>query len=98
MKIHDHHDDHDDHGGLHRDLLQTGRSMDRRNVLRLAARFGMGFGALHLLGCGSDAAASIVTGVDEPTGTGGACPTKVPSETAGPFPGDSSNGPNVLNQ
>ena len=54
--MHDHHhrDDHDDFGGLHRDLLATGAAMDRRGLLRLAARFGVGAGALQLLGCGSE--------------------------------------------
>jgi protocatechuate 3,4-dioxygenase beta subunit len=92
------HDDHDDFGGLHRDLRQTGAAMDRRQLLRLAARFGVGVSALQLLGCGADAAA--MTSVDDTTGTGtanGTC-SKVPTETAGPYPGDSSNGPNVLNQ
>lgn len=104
---HDHddhgdHDDHDDHGGLHRDVIETNAAMDRRGVLRLAARFGVALGAIQLVGCGSDAAA--LTGGSTTTGTTGtatgsaACPTKVPEETAGPYPGDSSNGPNVLNQ
>jgi len=106
-----HDDDHDDHGGLHRDLLATGVSVGRRRALRMAARWGAGLGAslsaLTLLGCG----ASDVTGVDASTGTstgtdtssgattstGAACPAKIPEETAGPYPGDSSNGPNVLN-
>ena len=106
----DHHDDdHDDHGGLHRDLLATGESIGRRRALRMAARWGAGFGAslgaLSLFGCAGD-----VTGVSTDTGTGtstgatpstgvtgGACPTKIPEETAGPYPGEGSNGPNVLN-
>ena len=41
---HDEH--HDDYGGLRRDLLATGAAMDRRGLLRLAARFGVGLGAL----------------------------------------------------
>jgi protocatechuate 3,4-dioxygenase beta subunit len=104
---HDHDDDHDDHGGLHRDLLSTGAVMDRRKVLRLAARMGAGlgagFGALSLLGCGGDAASVLTgtttdtTGGTPGTSTGSACVTKIPTETAGPYPGDSSNGPNVLN-
>lgn len=85
-----HHGDHDDFGGLHRDLLSTGKAMDRRQLLRIAASFGVGFGALQLLGC-SDAA----TGADN-NGGDGAC-SKVPTETAGPYPGDGSNGANVLN-
>jgi hypothetical protein len=46
-----HHDEHhDDFGGLHRDFLQTGTTMDRRNALRFATMLGMGLGALQLLG------------------------------------------------
>lgn len=95
-----HDDDHDDHGGLHRDLLETGAAMDRRGVLRIAARFGVALSALQLIGCGSDAAAMTGLSTDSTgsnTDTGG-CVAKVPEETAGPYPGDSSNGPNVLNQ
>ena len=101
-RTHDHHGDHDDQGGLHRDLAETNVAMDRRGMLRLAARFGVAFGAIQLIGCGADA--SALTGGDSTstaggtTTTSGACPTKVPEETAGPYPGDSSNGPNVLNQ
>ena len=93
------HDDHDDFGGLHRDLLATGAAMDRRGILRLAARFGLGAGALQLLGCGGSSNPTSPSGTDTGTGTTtgtGACMTKVPSETAGPYPGDGSNGPNVL--
>lgn len=91
---HFHVDDHDDMGGLHRDLLATGRTMDRRRVLQLAAQLGAGIGFLRLLGC-SD---SSVAGSDNGTNTNTAsCPTKIPEETAGPFPADSSNGVNVLN-
>jgi protocatechuate 3,4-dioxygenase beta subunit len=87
-----HHDQHDEFGGLHRDLRQTGAAMDRRQALRLAARFGMGLGALQLLGCGDSTSDELTA----PDGLG-SC-TKVPEETAGPFPGEGSNGPNVLNQ
>ena len=88
-----HHDDHDEFGGLHRDLRLTGAAMGRRRALGLAARFGASLGALQLLGCGGDSADGSIT---SPDGTG-AC-TKIPQETAGPFPGEGSNGPNVLNQ
>src|SRR5262249_7908663 len=98
--LHDHDDDHDDHGGLHRDLKETGAAIDRRGMLRLAGGFGVALGGLQLVGCASDAAA--LTGTDATGGTSNsgsaACPSKVPEETAGPYPGDSSNGPNVLNQ
>ncbi len=78
------HQPHEDFGGLIRDLRSTGAAMDRRQLLRFAASFG----ALTLFGCGN-AAGSTDTG----SGECGA----IPEETAGPFPGDSSNGPNVLN-
>jgi protocatechuate 3,4-dioxygenase beta subunit len=94
MSAHHHHDDdHDDMGGLHRDLLATGRTMDRRRVLQLAAQFGAGMGFLQLLGC-SD---SNVTGTDGTNTNTTSCPAKIPEETAGPYPADASNGINVLN-
>lgn len=77
------HDHHDDHGGLLRDLRAT---MHRREALR---RITFGAGAFALLGCGSGS-------VTDPGTTPGSC-TLIPSETAGPYPGDGSNGPNVLN-
>src|SRR5215218_3055095 len=98
----DDHHDHDDHGGLHRDLSATGSALGRREMLR---RFAFGAGALALLGCG-DSGTSVLTGTDSSgetggtgstTGTGGTC-SKIPTETAGPYPGDGSNGANVLNQ
>ncbi len=104
MHHHDHrdgHDDHDDMGGLHRDLAATGAVMDRRGMLRLAARFGVGAGMLQMLGCGSTPTSPTGTstggGTTTPTGggTGSTC-SAIPQETAGPYPGDGSNGPNVL--
>ncbi|MFL5618585.1 MAG: intradiol ring-cleavage dioxygenase [Gemmatimonadaceae bacterium] len=94
-----HDDDHDDHGGLHRDLIATGSTMGRRELLR---RFAFGAGALALLGCGdagTGVLASADTTIDTGSGTSGntTC-SKIPSETAGPYPGDGSNGANVLNQ
>jgi protocatechuate 3,4-dioxygenase beta subunit len=97
--------DHDDFGGLHRDLVSTGALMDRRNLLRLAGRFGAGVGALQLLGCGdTPTSPSATTNTDTTTTTpttttpptSGATCTRIPQETAGPYPGDGSNGPTVL--
>jgi protocatechuate 3,4-dioxygenase beta subunit len=98
------HDDHDDFGGLRRDLLATGAAMDRRGLLRLAARFGVAAGAFQLLGCGGSSPTSpsdttTDTGTSSGTGTGTgatACKTRILQETAGPYPGDGSNGPDVL--
>ncbi len=79
---------HDDEfGGLDRDLKLTGAAMRRRDFIRLAAGAGVGLSALYLIGCGGDD--GVAAGDD-------CAPT--PQETAGPFPGDGSNGPNVLSQ
>jgi protocatechuate 3,4-dioxygenase beta subunit len=98
--------DHDDFGGLQRDLLATGAAIDRRGVLRLGARFGAAFGALQLVGC-SDSPTSPTAVTTTPTTSTTNTPTtsappstatcaRVPEETAGPYPGDGSNGPTVL--
>jgi len=98
--------DHDDFGGLHRDLLATGRTVGRRRLLTPVGGIGASFGALQLMGCGGDSnptSPSTTTGTTgtgttgtDTTGGGALCAAKVPEETAGPFPGDGSNGPNVL--
>ncbi|HEX8029657.1 MAG TPA: intradiol ring-cleavage dioxygenase [Vicinamibacterales bacterium] len=98
--------DHDDFGGLQRDLLATGAAIDRRGVLRLGARFGAAFGALQLVGC-SDSPTSPTAVTTTPTTSTTTTTTttappstatcaRVPEETAGPYPGDGSNGPTVL--
>jgi protocatechuate 3,4-dioxygenase beta subunit len=84
--------DHDDFGGLHRDLLATGAVMPRRRMLQMAANAGVGLGLFRLLGC-----SSTTEPIEETTNpVVGACPGRIPEETAGPYPGDGSNGPNVL--
>jgi len=100
----DAHEAHDDFGGIDRDLP---RFIDRRRALWLV---GGGIGAVTLAACGSTAARSTVTTVTTmlsgPTTTladgsdvasSGSC-TKIPSETAGPYPADGTNGPDVLTQ
>ena len=101
--MHDHHsDDHDDMGGLHRDLAATGAVMDRRGMLRLAARFGVGAGM-----CRCSAVAAALRPRRQPAAPArrqrrraaerpAAPAARIPQETAGPYPGDGSNGPNVL--
>jgi protocatechuate 3,4-dioxygenase beta subunit len=89
-------EEHDHDRGLAFDLA----TLSRRRTLAL-----LGGGALAILvGCGSDddgddAAASTTTsttaGDNSTTGAAGECST-IPEETAGPFPGDGSNGPDVL--
>jgi protocatechuate 3,4-dioxygenase beta subunit len=91
------HDDHDDHGGLQRDLMATGYTLDRRGMLRRAARYGLSMGALQLLGCGGADSSTGTSSGDSSSGNNNATCSKIPEETAGPYPGDGSNGANVLN-
>lgn len=99
---HDHLTDHDlveDHDrGLAFDLHTL---VDRRRAL-----LGLGAaGLVALVGCGSSggssAAATSTTaaagGAASTTG-GAAAGSTIPEETAGPYPGDGSNGPDVLSQ
>ncbi len=103
-----HHHDHDDpfDQGLAVDLQ---RMLSRRNVLALLA----GAGATAVLAaCGSDSSSSstATAGTTATTGstadagstsvtsaTSASC-EPIPEETAGPYPGDGSNGPNVLTE
>jgi protocatechuate 3,4-dioxygenase beta subunit len=80
--------------------------LDRRRVLQL-----LGIGGVALvIGCGDDgdesgASTSSTTSTSEATstttssssGSASTC-TVIPEETAGPYPGDGSNGPNVLTE
>lgn len=95
-----HHDDHDDHGGLVRDLPHL---MDRRRALAVLG--GLGAGLLAACSSGSSttsgssststsAAAGGTTAAGAGASGGAGAPT--PTETAGPFPADGSNGPNLL--
>lgn len=86
--------------------------MGRRRVLTLIA--GAGASVIALAACGGDggdAATATTTSTTVAAGAGGpGAPTPgetgsdgddgdaIPEETAGPFPGDGSNGPNVLTQ
>ncbi|MEH3054908.1 MAG: intradiol ring-cleavage dioxygenase [Patulibacter minatonensis] len=77
---HDHHDDHPE--GLHEDLRKIA---SRRDALRIFGGAGL---ATILASCGGSSVTTLA---------GAATPTsEVPDETAGPYPGDGSNGPNVL--
>jgi protocatechuate 3,4-dioxygenase beta subunit len=64
--------------------------MGRRQVLRV-----LGFGAatLGLAACGSGTGSGQATPSSTTTASG-----EIPEETAGPYPGDGSNGPNVLEE
>lgn len=88
-----HTDDHtdDDHDrGLRFDLA---RLRTRRAALALFGGAGLAVLAGCATGSGSDATPTTSTSA---TTSGGH--TEIPEETAGPYPGDGSNGPNVLTE
>ncbi|MEU0535768.1 intradiol ring-cleavage dioxygenase [Amycolatopsis tolypomycina] len=64
----------------------------RRRALRL---FGVGAAGAVLTACGTVSGGSTTTSA---TTTASAAPGEIPDETAGPYPGDGSNGPDVLEQ
>jgi protocatechuate 3,4-dioxygenase beta subunit len=88
-------EEHNHDRGLAFDLTTL---LSRRGALTLLA----GAGLATLAGCapdpagGSSAASGAAT--SSSTGSASAACEEIPEETAGPYPGDGSNGPNVLTQ
>ena len=89
------------------------RLLHRRGMLKLVAGVGLaGAGLISLGACGSDATTGETSspsgsrpagappdgGAPESTQTSDTANGELAEETAGPFPGDGSNGANVLNQ
>jgi protocatechuate 3,4-dioxygenase beta subunit len=94
-------DAHIEDQGLGFDLVTV---LGRRNLLRA---FGLGAAAVAGLAACSDSGGSATTAetaaagattATEATTAAGATTAEIPDETAGPYPGDGSNGPNVLTQ
>ena len=92
---HDHTDheleDHD------RGLVFDLQTLDRRRVLKLLGFGGVSATLFTIAGCSPSASgsASASTVASAAAGTAASCAI-IPEETAGPYPGDGSNGPNVL--
>ena len=81
--------------------------IDRRRMLKLMGLGGLSAGLVAIVGCapsGSSASAAGTAGTEgSPTASAAAAASAaecavIPEETAGPFPGDGSNGPDVLSQ
>ena len=102
---HRYHDveDHD------RGLVYVLATLDRRRMLKLLGLGGISAGLFTIVGCspsGSSATpgatATATAGSSQGTATTGSADAAscelIPEETAGPFPGDGSNGPDVLSQ
>jgi protocatechuate 3,4-dioxygenase beta subunit len=99
---------------LHEQLEETDRGLvydlstliDRRQVLKLAGLTTISAGLMSIVACAPSASGSpfaSATASSAAAGTGASAAaaadcTVIPEETAGPFPGDGSNGPNVLAQ
>jgi protocatechuate 3,4-dioxygenase beta subunit len=100
------HDDHEDHEhdlGLSHDLPTI---LNRRRLLSFLGGAGA---AVALAACGSSDSTASTTTTTSSAGPGGAAPAtdtsstttadgEIPEETAGPYPGDGSNGVNVLTE
>jgi protocatechuate 3,4-dioxygenase beta subunit len=85
-------EDHD------RGLVFDLSTLDRRQVLKALGFAGLNAGLFTIVGCGPSGATGSASAGASAAGTAatGASCAVIPEETAGPFPGDGSNGPNVL--
>ena len=76
--------------------FDLGTALSRRRVLAILGA-GAGAATAGLLARGAGALATTTPGSSEST-VAGSDLTEIPEETAGPYPGDGSNGPDVLEQ
>lgn len=85
-----HDDDEAHHAGLAHDL----RVMSRRRMIGMIARGAAGLSLIPVITSCTDSNSDrgVDAGVDGATGS---C-SQIPAETAGPYPGDGTNGPNAL--
>ncbi len=83
--------------------------IDRRQVLKLAGYTTISAGLMSIVACAPGASGSPLSSAGATSGSGASAAAGatgaaaadcavIPEETAGPYPGDGSNGPNVLNQ
>jgi protocatechuate 3,4-dioxygenase beta subunit len=87
----------------HEELADQGLGLDvttllsRRRMLRV---LGLGAAAVGLAACGGGGTGSSSSGSATTSGatSASAASGEIPDETAGPYPGDGSNGPDVLEQ
>src|ERR1700675_2935394 len=82
--------------------------MDRRQAMKLLGKAGLAAGLLTIAGCApgailGSASSSASTSTSTSTASSASAAANascdvIPEETAGPYPGDGSNGPDLLNQ
>ncbi|OHV21541.1 3,4-dioxygenase subunit beta [Parafrankia soli] len=91
----------------HEEIVDQGLAFDVGTLLsrrRMLAFFGLGAASAGLAACGSDSAGSTASATSGTSTSGTSAATasaaagEIPEETAGPYPGDGSNGPDVLEQ
>ncbi|MEV6348782.1 intradiol ring-cleavage dioxygenase [Actinoplanes sp. NPDC051851] len=75
--------------------FDLGTLMGRRNVLRA---FGIGAATLGLAACTNESESTTSSEAATSSSSSSTSSTEIPDETAGPYPGDGSNGPNVLEE
>jgi hypothetical protein len=73
--------------------FDLGTLMGRRQMLRA---FGLGAATLGLAACGNGSGGGSSTAAATASSSGSS--GEIPQETAGPYPGDGSNGPDILEQ
>lgn len=88
----------------HEDVVDQGLRFDLGTVMtrrRMLAALGIGAAGIGLAACGTSSPGGSTASATAPSSAAGSAPTiatlaEIPEETAGPYPGDGSNGPDVL--
>ena len=90
--------DHADHELEEHDrgLVYDLTTLDRRRMLQLLGFGGVSATLFTIAGCGPAGSTGSATATAGASAVAGASCAVIPEETAGPYPGDGSNGPNVL--
>ncbi|GAB94696.1 protocatechuate 3,4-dioxygenase beta subunit [Kineosphaera limosa] len=84
----------------HEDLYDQGLAFDLVTMSRrrMLGSLGLGAGMLALAACGADGASGSSATSAQASAAATTADGEIPDETAGPYPGDGSNGPNVLTE
>jgi protocatechuate 3,4-dioxygenase beta subunit len=83
------------------ELVDQGLRFDVDTLLsrrRMLAFLGIGTATLGLAACGGGSSSSTSSSSSAASSSAAAASGEIPDETAGPYPGDGSNGPNVLEE
>ncbi|AUN41000.1 intradiol ring-cleavage dioxygenase [Tsukamurella tyrosinosolvens] len=88
----------------HEEVVDQGLSFDLGTLMsrrRMLAALGIGAAGIGLAACGTSSPGGSTASATAPSSAAGSAPTiaplaEIPEETAGPYPGDGSNGPDVL--